>query len=448
VSTKEKALSIVTRLREEGHLAYLAGGCVRDGLLGKEPKDYDIATDAEPEQIQHIFPQTLAVGSQFGVVMVILDRESFAVTTFRFDGPYLDGRHPSHVRFGTLEEDVARRDFTINGMMLDPEDSRVIDLIGGQMDLKQRVIRAIGDPNQRFEEDRLRMIRAIRFAAGLNFTIEDKTLAAIRQQASKIIQVAWERIGDEITRVLTEGGAKRGFELMNETGLLKVLMPEIENMNGVEQSPNYHPEGDVFSHTMNLLGHLDNATETLAYGCLLHDVAKPVCFERREHKITFYNHPNKGAEMAVEMLKRFKRSRSTWERVEYLVRSHLHYTQAPNMRLSTLKKFLGENGIGELLELCRIDALSSNGDMQYYNFCRQKLSELKSEEIHPAPLLRGKDLIAMGFPPGPIFQTILKQLEEGQLNGEVLSREQAREWVIKQYGVQTTPPRQPRNNNG
>ncbi len=434
MSTKDKALFIVKRLREQRHQAYLAGGCVRDDLLGKIPKDYDIATDAEPGEIQRMFPKTLSVGSQFGVVMVVLEGESFAVTTFRFDGPYLDGRHPSHVRFGTLEEDVRRRDFTINGMMFDPDEDRVIDLIGGGKDLKAGLIRAIGDPGQRFEEDRLRMIRAIRFAAGLGFTMEERTLEAIREQGPKITHVAWERIGEEITRVLTEGGAQRGFELLDETGLLTVLMPEIEAMKGVAQSPNFHPEGDVFTHTMALLGHLSNPAETLAYGCLLHDVGKPPCFDRRDEKITFYNHPDKGAEMAVEILKRLKRSRDTWERVDFLVRNHLRYTQAPKMRLSTLKRFLGEEGIEELLELCRIDALSANRDLQYYDFCKQRLSELKKEEIHPEPLLKGKDLIAMGFTPGPIFQKILKQVEEAQLNGDILSRDQAEDYVFKQYG--------------
>lgn len=439
MSTKEKALSIVKLLRGQGHRAYLAGGCVRDNFLGKVPKDFDIATDAEPPEIQRIFPQTIPVGSQFGVVIVVLDRESFAVTTFRFDGPYLDGRHPSQVRFGTLEEDVWRRDFTINGMMYDPDEDRVIDLVDGMKDLRGGLVRAIGDPMQRFEEDRLRMIRAIRFAAGLGFVIEEKTLAAMQQQAPKITQVSWERIGEEVTRVLTEGGARRGFELLDQTGLLKVLLPEIEAMKGIEQSPDFHPEGDVFTHTLVLLGHLtsskDTLAETLAYGCLLHDVAKPPCFSRKGEKITFYNHPEMGGEMAVEILKRLKRSRSTWERVEYLVRNHLRYTQAPKMRLSTLKRFLGEDGIEELLELCRIDALSANRDLQYYNFSKLKLSEFKKEEIHPEPLLNGRDLIAMGFSPGPIFQTILKQLEESQLSGEILRRDQAREWVVKQYGT-------------
>ncbi len=431
---KEKALDIIKRLRDEKHQAFLAGGCVRDDLLGKVPKDYDIATDAQPGEVQRIFPQTIPLGTQFGVVLVVLEGESFAVTTFRFDGPYLDGRHPSHVRFGSMEEDIRRRDFTINGMLYDTYENRVIDLVGGEEDLRWGIVRAIGDPHQRFEEDRLRLVRAIRFAAGLRFTIEENTLKAIQGQAPCITQVAWERIGEEITRVLTEGGAKRGFELLDTTGLLGALIPEVVALKGVEQSPENHPEGDVFTHTLGLLGHLTAPTETLAYGCLFHDIAKPPCFERRGDKITFYNHTEKGAEMAMEILKRLKRSRWVWEKVAFLVKNHLRYTQAPKMRLSTLKRFLREYAIEELLELCRIDSLSASGDLQYYDFCKQKLAELNVEEIRPTPLLRGKDLIDMGFSPGPIFHNILMQIEEGQLNSEIVSRDQALNWILKKYG--------------
>jgi poly(A) polymerase len=433
VTQREKALLIVKRLREAGHEAYLAGGCVRDALLGKEPKDYDIATAARPEQVQQIFPHTVPVGSQYGVILVVLDEESFAVTTFRFDGPYLDGRHPSHVRFSTLEEDILRRDFTVNGMMYDPEKDSVIDLVGGREDLERGIVRAIGNARQRFEEDRLRMVRAVRFAATLEFEIEEATLRAIRTQRQTVTQVAWERIGEEITRILTEGAARRGFDLLDATGLLGVILPEIEAMKGVPQSPDYHPEGDVFTHTLLALGLLQRPTETLAYGCLLHDVAKPLCIRQEAGRITFYGHTDRGAEMAVEILKRLKRSRATWEVVAYLVKDHLRHTQAPKMRLSTLKRFLGAAEIGTLLELCRIDALASNGDLQYYDFCRAKLAELKQEDLHPRPLLLGRDLIGMGLNPGPIFQDILKRVEEAQLNGEIATPEEARQWVEGRY---------------
>jgi poly(A) polymerase len=437
VSQKEKAISIVRRLREEGYEAYLAGGCVRDHLLGKSPQDYDISTDARPEAIQKIFPQTMAVGTLFGVILVILEGEPFEVATFRYDGPYLDGRRPSHVRFASMKEDIFRRDFTINGMVYDPVADRVIDLVGGRADLSRRLIRAIGDPGERFQEDRLRMVRAVRFAAGLEFTIEEDTFRAIQLEAPTITQISWERIGEEVTRILTEGGARRGFELLDETQILKILLPEMEALKGVEQSPDFHPEGDVFTHTLLTLDQISNLksqiSESLAYGCLLHDVAKVVCIKRDGERITFYGHTEKGAEMAVEVLKRLKRSRAVWERVEYLVRNHLRHTQAPKMRLGTLKRFLGEDGIEELLELARIDALSANGDLQYYNFCRQKMTELKQEEIHPEPLLRGRDLIAMGFSPGPLFQKILTAVEEAQLEGELKTKEEAQEWVKKRY---------------
>jgi poly(A) polymerase len=366
-------------------------------------------------------------------VIKIRDNEPFEVATFRHDGAYLDGRHPSEVRFGSLEEDVRRRDFTINGMVYDPIDDRIIDLVGGQKDLERRLVRAIGDAPLRFAEDRLRMIRAVRFAARLNFAIESETLAAIHALAATVTSVSWERIGEEITRILTEDGARKGFEWLDATGLLQALLPEIVAMKGVEQSPDYHPEGDVFIHTLLLLSHLQQPTETLAYGCLLHDVAKPACFRKDGEKITYYGHTDRGAEMAEEILKRLKRSRATWERVAYLVRNHLRHMQAPDMRLSTLKRFLGEEGIDELLELMRIDALSSNGDLRHYQFCRDKQAELRETEIHPEPLVRGRDLIAMGLAPGPSFSEILRQVEEAQLSGDLRNREEAIQWIDKNF---------------
>jgi poly(A) polymerase len=434
MSSQDKALALVKRLREEGHQSYLAGGCVRDMLLGKSPQDFDITTSARPDEVRRIFAHTVPVGAQFGVMLVIIEGQAFEVATFRYDGAYLDGRRPSEVRYGSLEEDILRRDFTINGMIYDPVEDRLVDLVGGRSDLEAGVIRAIGDPLQRFQEDRLRMIRAVRFAAALGFAIEENTFAAIKQSAATITAVSWERIGDELTRILTEGGARIGFELLDSTDLLKALLPEIDAMKGVQQSPEYHPEGDVFTHTMLMLSHLERPTETLAYGCLLHDVGKPVCIRRHGDRLTFYGHTETGAMMAVEILKRLKRSRATWEQVAYLVRNHLRHTQAPNMRLSTLKRFLGEAGIQELLELTRIDALSSNGDLQYYRFCTEKSAELKQEEIHPEPLLRGRDLIELGWVPGPVFSDILARVEEAQLSGELCSREEALAWVKHNFG--------------
>ncbi|HEU4340865.1 MAG TPA: CCA tRNA nucleotidyltransferase [Candidatus Binatia bacterium] len=439
MSQRERAIAIIARLRDAGYESYLAGGCVRDMLLGKSPQDYDITTSARPEDIGEIFPQTVPVGAQFGVMLVIFDGHPFEVATFRYDGPYLDGRRPAHVRYGTLEEDILRRDFTVNGMVYDPVADRVIDLVEGRTDLARRLIRAIGNPRERFEEDRLRMIRAVRLAASLGFSIEEETFGAIRELAATLTQISWERIGEEITRILSEGGARRGFELLDRAGLLAVVLPEIAAMKGVEQSPDYHPEGDVWTHTLLALSHLEGAAETLAYGCLLHDVGKPVCVQRAGERVTFYGHTERGAEIAQEVLKRLKRSRATRDRVAYLVRSHLRHTQAPKMRLSTLKRFLGEEGIDELLELTRIDALSANGDLQYYHFCKQKLAGFKTEEIHPEPLVRGRDLIEMGLTPGPIFQEILKQVEEQQLAGELHSREAAIRWIQRHYGDRVQP---------
>ena len=433
MSQSDKALHIVQRLREAGHEAYLAGGCVRDSLLGRPPKDYDIATDATPRSVQGIFPDTVPVGSQFGTVLVLVEGDPFAVTTFRFDGPYRDGRRPVKVRYGTLEEDVRRRDFTINAMMYDPEEDRVIDLVNGREDLRRGLVRAIGDPRERFAEDRLRMVRAVRLACGLGFAIDGPTLQAIRDHAAAVTEVAWERIGAEITRTLTEGGARRGVELLDESGLLEVILPEVAAMKGCGQTPDFHPEGDVFVHTLLLLGHLDAPAETLAYGCLLHDVAKPPCRQPAGERVTFHGHPELGAEMSLEILRRLKRSRAVAERVAWLVRCHLRYTQAPKMRLSTLKRFLAQDGIDELLELCRIDALSSNGDLGYYDFCRRKLAELGEKEVRPEPLLRGRDLIGLGYAPGPAFSAMLRAVEEAQLEGELRTPEEAVDWVRQRY---------------
>ena len=434
MTRREKAVAVIERLKQAGYEAYFAGGSVRDMLLGRDPDDYDIATSARPEDIQKIFPRTLEVGAQFGVVLVLSEGDAFEVATFRYDGPYLDGRRPSEVRYAGLEEDIRRRDFTVNGLMYDPLEDRLIDLIGGRDDLARRRIRAIGDARARFQEDRLRMIRAARFSASLGFDIEPETLDAIGAEASHITQVSSERIGEEVTRILTEGGARRGFEIMDATGLLPLILPEISAMHGVEQSPDYHPEGDVFVHTMLVLEQLVEPTESVAYGALLHDVGKPVTAGRNEQRITFYGHTEQGAEMAVAILKRLKRSRSVWERVAYLVKNHLRHVQAPKMRVSTLKRFLGEPGIDELLEVTRLDALASNGDLQYYDFCRQKMAELKHEEIHPPPLVTGKDLIALGLEPGPMFHVILDRVKEAQLEGELGDRQQALDWIEKEYG--------------
>lgn len=423
------ARSIVHTLRQHGYEAYLAGGCVRDKLLGVDPKDFDVATSAHTIDVCQLFPHAIPVGAQFGVVLVVQDGMSCEVATFRSDGVYFDGRHPESICFTNAREDAQRRDFTINGMFYDPTSEQVIDYVNGQQDLAAGVIRAIGDPYARFSEDRLRMLRAIRLAARLGFAIEADTFAAIQELAPTIVDIAWERIGDEVVKALTEGGAKRAFELLTDSGLLAVLLPEIEAMRGVEQSPDFHPEGDVFIHTLLLLDKLDDPSETLALGALLHDVAKPLCQDRKGERITFYGHCEKGAEMAVGICQRLRRSRPTWERVEYLVRNHLRALSAPDMRAATLKRFLREDGIEELLELVRLDALSSSGDLRPYHFCKRKLAEFGPEQITPPRLLTGKDLLVLGLPPGPRFKEILDAVEEAQLEGRLQTREDALAWV-------------------
>jgi poly(A) polymerase len=429
------ASDVVRRLRAAGFETYLAGGCVRDRLLGREPGDYDVATAAPPETVRKLFRRTVGVGAAFGVILVLEGDYEFEVATFRSDDAYVDGRRPSAVHFGTAEKDAQRRDFTVNALFQDPESGEVIDFVDGVRDLKAGVIRAIGDAAARIREDRLRMLRAVRFAARFGYTIEPSTLDAIRAAAPSVVDMAAERIGDEIVKMLTEGSARRAFQLLDETGLLGVVLPEIAGMKGCEQSADYHPEGDVWTHTLLLLDQIPaGAPETLALGCLLHDVGKPVTAARRDDgRITFYGHTDRGADMAVAIVQRLKRSRETWERVDYLVRNHLRLVSAPEMRLSTLKRMLAEDGFDELLWLARIDALASNGDLQFVMFCERRRNEIGAEAVKPPRLLGGNDLIAMGFEPGPRIGEVLRALETAQLEGEVVAREDALAWVTRRF---------------
>jgi poly(A) polymerase len=436
-SARTNAIAVVRRLRDAGFEALLAGGCVRDEILGRTPKDYDVATSAPATRVLELFPGSLPVGVQFGVVLVPSGDDRIEVATFRRDGVYVDSRHPVSVTFGSAEEDAARRDFTINGMFLDPIEDRVIDYVGGRDDLARGVVRAIGDPAARLDEDKLRMLRAVRLAARLGYTIDPATWDVIRREAPFIDRIAWERIGEEIRLILSEGAAKRGFELLHASGLLAVVMPELLAMEGVAQTPLHHPEGDVWTHTLLVIDQLRAPTETLALGALLHDVAKPVCAGRKTtaegERITFYGHPERGADMAVAICQRLKRSRAVWERVAYLVRNHLRLVSAPLMRKSTLTRFLREDGIEELLELARIDATASNGDLQYYEFCRAKLASLSEEQMNPPALVTGRDLIALGHAPGPRFSEILHAVEEQQLEGALADRDAALAWVRTHY---------------
>ncbi len=436
-TARAEAIAIVRRLRQVGYEAFFAGGCVRDEILGRPPKDYDVATSAPAEQVLALFPGSLPVGVQFGVVLVRAGEHRIEVATFRRDGVYLDSRHPVSVHFGTPEEDARRRDFTVNGMFYDPIEERVIDYVGGRDDLVRQIVRAIGDPRARLDEDRLRMLRAVRLAARLDFAIDPATWDVIRAEAATITRIAWERIGDEIELILAEGAAKRGFELLHGSGLLAAILPEVAAMEGVEQSPEHHPEGDVLRHTLLVIDQLRAPSETLAFGALLHDVAKPVCADRRlvggVERITFYGHTDRGAEMAIAICQRLKRSRAVWERVAYLVKNHLRLVNAPQMRRATLRRFLREEGIDELLELARMDARAASSDLQYYDFCRAQLAALSVEEMHPPRLVSGDDLIALGYRPGPLFSAILHAVEEAQLEGVLASREAALDWVRRHY---------------
>ncbi len=422
---RRAATEIVRELRAKGFEAYLVGGCVRDLVMGREPKDYDVATSAPPEEVVKLFPGSLTVGAQFGVVVVPRQEGPVEVATFRSDGRYADGRHPVQVRFAeTAEEDVRRRDFTINGLLYDPLRDRVIDHVGGQGDLRARRIRAIGDPVERFQEDRLRMLRAVRFAARLDFTLDPAALEAIRRLAPLIRDVSAERVRDEILKILTEGRARRGFELLEESRLLAEVLPEVKAMQGVEQPPEFHPEGDVWVHTLMMLEGLRAPSPTLALGVLLHDVGKPPTFTVRE-RIRFDHHVEVGATMAEAICKRLRLPGRETERVVELVRHHLRFKDFPRMRRSTQVRFLRLEGFDEHLELHRLDCLASHGNLDHYEMARRMLAETPAEEIKPPPLLRGDDLIARGYTPGPLFKKILQAVEDAQLEGKLRTREDA-----------------------
>jgi poly(A) polymerase len=427
------AVEILKRLRSEGFQAFLVGGCVRDLVMGFVPKDYDISTDATPEQVTRLFPGSLAVGAQFGVVMVPREAGTVEVATFRSDGRYTDGRHPDEVRYAkTPQQDVLRRDFTINGLLYDPLKEQVLDYVGGQADIRARRVRTIGDPYERFSEDCLRMLRAVRLAARLKFTLEAAAVEAIRKQAAEIRQVSAERVRDEIVKILTEGQPRKGFELLDATGLLQEVLPEIKRMQGVAQPAEFHPEGDVWVHTMMMLEGLRSPTPTLALGVLLHDVGKPPTFSIRE-RIRFDNHVEVGAKMAEEILNRLRLSARETEQVVELVRHHLRFKDFPRMRRSTQLRFLRMTAFAEHLELHRLDCLASHGDLSTYEMAKRLREDTPAEVIRPAPLLRGDDLIARGYTPGPIFKEILQAVEDAQLEGKVHSTTQALSMVLERF---------------
>ena len=447
----DAALNVLRELRAEGHEAYLAGGCVRDLLLGREPRDYDVATSATPDVVLKLFKRTFAVGAHFGVVLVADgDGDGYVTTevaTFRSDGAYSDGRRPDAVRYTkSAEDDVRRRDFTINGLLLDapraadhldsPVDLRsaVIDHLGGLADLDAGVVRAIGRPEERFAEDRLRMLRGVRFAARFGFEIEAGTAAAIRRLAATTKTVSRERVRDELTKMLTEGRARRAFELMDQTGLLAEALPEIARMKGVEQPLQFHPEGDVWVHTLGLLDQLEAGCPlTLAWGALLHDVGKPPTFRQAPDRIRFDGHVEVGVAMGAEICRRFRFSNEETRRILSLIENHMRFADAARMKASTLKRFFRLEGFDEHLALHRIDCLAGSGNLEHWEFVRERFESMPEETMRPNPLITGRELIAAGYQPGERFKEMLRAVEDAQLEGMIGTRDEALRLVRERF---------------
>jgi poly(A) polymerase len=427
---RDAAASIVRALRGAGHEAWFVGGCVRDIVRGVEPGDYDIVTSARPDEVRAVFPRTLAVGESFGVVLVHQDGVQYEVATYRTEGPYEDGRRPSHVEYATARADVARRDFTVNGLLMDPASGQIVDHVGGRDDIAARVIRTIGDPDARFAEDHLRMLRAARFAANLGFTLDADTRAAVARNASSIRRISGERVRDEIGKLLTRGGARVGFELLQQTGLLAEVLPEVEAMRGVEQPAQFHPEGDVWEHTMRMLAMLPaGADERLAWGALLHDVGKPGTRAEDRTGVHFHGHMALGERLTRDIARRLRFSNADADVVAALVSHHMRFMPVKQMRPNRLKRFLRMPDFALHLELHRLDCTSSHGMLDNYEFCRDTLAAMAAEELRPPPILTGHDLIAMGFTPGPVFSRILTAVEDAQLDGEISSSDEAKAYV-------------------
>lgn len=455
----EAACGVISTLRAAGYEAYLAGGCVRDLLLGREPADYDVATSAPPDVVLEMFPRTFAVGAHFGVVLVATVAATVTrgaetgdegeaeyliteVATFRSDGVYSDGRHPDQVRYTlSADDDVQRRDFTINGLLLDPllgdgslnermSDpivlrAAVIDHAGGLKDLDAGLIRAIGQPERRFDEDQLRLLRAVRFAARFGFSIEPATQAAIGRLAPKLHSVSRERVRDELTKMLTEGQARRAFELLDETGLLVQVLPEVARMKGVAQPPQFHPEGDVWVHTLLLLQQLKaGCPVTLAWGALLHDVGKPPTF-RIADRIRFDGHVDVGVAIGAEISRRFRFSNDETEQILALIENHMRFADAQHMKNSTLKRFFRLKGFAQHLALHRMDCLAASGNLDHWNFVRERYEAMPEEIVRPTPLVTGRELIAAGYVPGPRFKQMLGAIEDAQLEGVIRTPEEA-----------------------
>ena len=434
-SMRARAVEIVRRLKAAGHKAYFVGGCVRDQLLGQEPQDYDIATSARPEQIEALFPHTIPVGRKFGVVLVIEQGKQFQAATFRAEADYRDGRHPGRVTFCDAMADARRRDFTVNGLFFDPIENRLHDWVGGELDLRSRIIRTIGNPHQRFAEDHLRLLRAVRFAAQLNFRIEPKTLAGLRATAREILNVSAERIREELLKLFRPPHAARGLHLLRESGLLFPILPEIAATVQCEQSPEFHPEGSVFNHLIRILEHLPAAASpSLIWAALLHDIGKPATASRDPHtgQIHFYGHENVGAEIARRLLERLRFPRKLIEEIAVCVQSHMQFKDVLRMRKSTLRRMLLRPTFALELELHRLDCLGSHGRLDHYEFLVEQAAQLERQPAIRPPLLSGKDLLALGMKPGPAMGRLLAEVREKQLQDELKTSAEALSWATLQ----------------
>jgi poly(A) polymerase len=425
------ATRLVERLRAAGHEALFAGGCVRDRLLGKEAHDIDIATSARPEEIQKLFPRTVAVGAQFGVIVVLEDGGEFQVATFRSDGAYRDGRHPESVAFTNAEGDARRRDFTVNGLFFDPLTCQILDFVGGEADLRAGILRSIGDPHARFAEDKLRLIRCVRFAASLGFEIEAETWRSLCERAPEITAVSAERIRDELVKIFTHPSRVRGFDLLDQSGLLAILLPEVEALKGCEQPPDFHPEGDVFVHTRLMLSLLPEQVSTpLVFSVLFHDIGKPPTFLIDETgRIRFNGHESISASMTEKIFARLRFSNAETEATVVGVKNHMAFKDVQNMRVATLKRFLARPTIEDELELHRVDCQGSHGLLDNYDFLLRKREEFSNEPLIPPPLITGRDLIAAGLKPGPNFKKLLDSAQALQLEGGLKTRDDALAWL-------------------
>lgn len=429
-----RARQICARLREAGFRAFFAGGCVRDRLLGKKAEDIDIATDARPEDVRRIFSRTVAVGAHFGVVVVVEGGEPYEVATFRSDGAYIDGRRPESVEFTTPEGDAARRDFTVNGMFFDPSTDEVLDFVGGREDLSRGVIRAIGEPGARFREDKLRVLRGIRFASSLDFSIHPETWGALVETAPEIGVVSVERVRDELAKMLVGPRRLRAFDLLDEAGLLRLILPEVDGLKGCEQPPQFHPEGDVFIHTRMMLGLLEGeVSSALAFAVLLHDIGKPPCASvDADGRIRFNGHEHRGAMMAEGVARRLRFSNAETEAIVEMVRNHMAFKDTPRMRVAKLRRFLARPHFSDELELHRVDCLGSHGSLDIYEFLLAQREKFSNEPLVPPRLLSGSDLIALGWKPGPHFREVLDAAQNLQLEGRFSGKEEAVEWAKSQ----------------